>query len=459
MSNEDWPWSDEQKRDYVWTNLKEAAQRTESNTASYFAYLVKNDGEYKPTFLSQNEQYTILQDFDAEGKIRLIGKHPDEKHVYDFELLEPNRKRPSVYSDRIKTIADLIKDIKLRIKVMGLLAEAFDFSYDTRGIKATQIISMDVLESNDEILILMDELGLTKTNWESVQRPTHRVIGNRYVNVVFKGDIAKKLVDAVSGRSSFIRTKALELIALLAQDLMSQDDLNDFFLQLDVPCTLLSNQNTKKDLIYNVIFALSSTGGETDKSLFFHILEEFAHPLVFTGDTKKALDFQYKITKIIRFDGFSLLDGKIHVFSEIDETRMAEFEHEEEKENQKISKTNDEINTKKLGLITSLTGKQVSFNDNEAQIIIDNKNCSLPPHKNEHDFCRAIFEYPKNEPVDWSLIYEKANRQKITKDGRVTKEKRGVYDSMNAVNKRIMKVFNTNDKLFLWRERTITRMF
>jgi len=83
MNSRDWPWSNEQKRQYVWANLTDAAQKAGSNAAEYFASLVQEDGEFEPIFLDRSEQFTILQDFDAEGKIRLIGKRPDEKHTYE----------------------------------------------------------------------------------------------------------------------------------------------------------------------------------------------------------------------------------------------------------------------------------------------------------------------------------------------------------------------------------------
>ena len=103
----------------------------------------------------------------------------------------------------------------------------------------------------------------------------------------------------------------------------------------------------------------------------------------------------------------------------------------------------------------------LAFDDDEAQLKVGDKLCQLPPFKNEHFFCRAIFEYPKNEPVDWSVIYGKmtGNDQNKQSDGNTTtSEKRSVYDTMNALNKRVMEVANTDDKLFIWSQRTVTRL-
>ena len=98
----------------------------------------------------------------------------------------------------------------------------------------------------------------------------------------------------------------------------------------------------------------------------------------------------------------------------------------------------------------------VEFNDNDAVLIYQGKRCQLPPYKNEHFFCRAVFEYPKNEPVDWSVIFEKMTGYGEDSIKGAKEESRKVYDSMEALNKRVEKVLGIKN-LFLWREKTVTR--
>lgn len=104
--------------------------------------------------------------------------------------------------------------------------------------------------------------------------------------------------------------------------------------------------------------------------------------------------------------------------------------------------------------------KGVKFDDNKATISIGNTKCQLPPHKNEHFFCRAMFQCPVNEFVDWSIIYE--NMDKINefnnKEG-ANKEKRSVQDTMYALNNRVKEVFNTNNNLFTWKNKSIKRNY
>lgn len=109
-----------------------------------------------------------------------------------------------------------------------------------------------------------------------------------------------------------------------------------------------------------------------------------------------------------------------------------------------------------VGEKVSLEGKVISLDDNKAIILADEKRCSLPPYRNEHFFCRVAFEYPSREPVDWSIIYQKMTH----KEPEETEQNlRTVRDTMYRVNKRIKEVINTEDELFKWRNKSITRQY
>ncbi len=193
--------------------------------------------------------------------------------------------------------------------------------------------------------------------------------------------------------------------------------------------------------------ALSSTGETLDKTLFFNILEEIAHPLTFQGDKQSSLDFQRKITNIIRFDGFSLLGGKVHVFTEEDAAKI-----DGTKKNADVN--NHNANGEKV----SLKGQDISFNDDSARIIIGKQAILLPPCKNEHSFCRVAFRIPKNEVTDWSVLYKEITGNDPD-DERAKIQRRAVYDTMLKINKRISQALNTKDNLFVFQERTIRRAF
>lgn len=526
MDSQDWPWSDEQKRKCVWGSIVERGQTRGSNTFDYYIFKVQNDGEYEPVFLSRGDHRTVLKDFEAEGKIKIINdgtlsfdelefekvnKH--DPNQWQIQLLDTQQKRKSVYSYSIQSLADLLKDIDLRNQVRDLLVRYFSV-HDIREIKPKQSTTTDVLEDKDELLLLMEELDLVKINWDSLKRQTHRVIGNRYIQVQFFGEKASQFADALYGRKSVIRPKALEQVATLIKDLMSQNKLNEHFVQLGVPYSLLlDNQHSKQDMVYNVLLALSSTGAQEDIDLLHKVLEEFAHPLIFRGDTKSSVDFQYKVTKVIRYDGLSLLGGKVRLFDDSDTKKMedlerqeyelsaglmetfsevfggnpfgqpqqkqqAESQNTEPKQNHEsqthihIYNDNKAVQTVNLSDIKesdiehdvptiSLKGAEIVFDDDSAQIKVDGTVCQLPPYKDEHLLARAIFEYKKDEPVDWSVAFEKMTGKEPEKSDKtsMSTEERKVYDATNALNKRIIEVINTENKLLCWKDKTITRRF
>ena len=104
-----------------------------------------------------------------------------------------------------------------------------------------------------------------------------------------------------------------------------------------------------------------------------------------------------------------------------------------------------------------LKDQKVIFNDEESTIAVGKYKCPLPPFKNEHYFCRAMFNHLPNEPVDWSLVYKEmtGGREDIPDP----KNKRTVQDTMYAINNRFKEIINTDDTLFTWENRTIKRNF
>jgi hypothetical protein len=98
---------------------------------------------------------------------------------------------------------------------------------------------------------------------------------------------------------------------------------------------------------------------------------------------------------------------------------------------------------------------EIKYDDDKATLSISGKKCSIPPFKNEHYFCRAMYEHAIGEPIDWSLIYEK-----MTGETPKNKEKwHSVYDTMQALNMRVKIGVNTDNDLFTWQEKTVKRNF
>ncbi|KKU19344.1 MAG: hypothetical protein UX30_C0014G0004 [Candidatus Saccharibacteria bacterium GW2011_GWA2_46_10] len=104
----------------------------------------------------------------------------------------------------------------------------------------------------------------------------------------------------------------------------------------------------------------------------------------------------------------------------------------------------------------------VKYDNEKAILEIGNQRCQLPPYKNEHYFCRSMYEHGVSEPIDWSVIYEKMTgyyEAFYGKPQRTRENWRLVYDAMEALNKRLKELTGTKDNLFSWQEKTIKRNY
>jgi len=131
---------------------------------------------------------------------------------------------------------------------------------------------------------------------------------------------------------------------------------------------------------------------------------------------------------------------------EVDRKRLVKFLKEE--------------NSEEIDDASKQSGGGVKFFDKEAVLIKGDKRCSLPPFKNEHFLCRAMFKHSKGKPVDWSEIYEMITGYYEDSYGKPPKTKENyhrVYDPVQQINERVKKDLGI-DKLFDWREMTITRL-
>lgn len=105
-------------------------------------------------------------------------------------------------------------------------------------------------------------------------------------------------------------------------------------------------------------------------------------------------------------------------------------------------------------------GSNIKFIDKEAVLVMGDKKCPLPPFKNEHFLCRTMFKHAKGKPVDWSEAYEAITGYYENSYGKPPKTKENyhrVYDIVQQINQRVKKDLDI-DKLFDWREMTITRL-
>jgi len=115
----------------------------------------------------------------------------------------------------------------------------------------------------------------------------------------------------------------------------------------------------------------------------------------------------------------------------------------------------------KLKLKIHLENTTIDYDDNKPSIKIGKKEVALPPYKNEHFLCRAMYEYRKGEAVDWSIIWEKMTGYDENPDKPEPQKSdwHSVYDTMRALNKRIQECISTDNFFLVWKEQTITRNY
>ena len=109
-----------------------------------------------------------------------------------------------------------------------------------------------------------------------------------------------------------------------------------------------------------------------------------------------------------------------------------------------------------------LNNYPIEFIDEKAILRWNNKDCEMPPYKNEHYFCRVMYnsQHPIKVAVDWSIIFEEMEEFPDKSKGRDdSKDMRSIQDTMYALNKRVKDVFNTQDSLFSWKNKSVVRNY
>ncbi|PWB38378.1 MAG: hypothetical protein C3F02_04385 [Parcubacteria group bacterium] len=300
-----------------------------------------------------------------------------------------------------------------------------------------------------------------------------------------------------------IRPKSLELIAIQISNLSSGEGLVEFLVNCGVGREIIEYPNTKWKMVYAVLSKFASSQNIEDAKTLFQIIEEAVHPLMHNGDKEKSLEMQDNFNDYLQYDGYCLSNGKIVGATKelIEASEDRRKKREKERENMPVGAELQNLvsemfspatiqqqikrpipiqivgghidsdvkivpdtakSSPETPIKTNLFNKKISFDDEKITIFVEDRAVPLPQFKNEHYLCRAMYEYKINEPVDWSIIYEKMTGYYEAYYGKPspTRENwRIVYDAMDALNKRIKEIINTNDNLFTWQEKTIKRNY
>lgn len=126
-------------------------------------------------------------------------------------------------------------------------------------------------------------------------------------------------------------------------------------------------------------------------------------------------------------------------------------------ENGKLTVKEVHTNKNNIKEVKLISGK-VHFIDEKATIEIQEVKIKLPPNKNEYCLCKVMFNKEVDVPIDWSNVFEEMTGKDFT-EGNTETNKRCVYDTYLAINSRLKEELNTDQELFTWKGKTITRNY
>jgi hypothetical protein len=416
-------------------------------------------------------------------------EHKEGKDTLEalFGLAPLDGSKKSVYYDRARNLDELLRDVELRNRCLDLLHWGREFG---RGkFLKTSISERD---GNDDLVLLLENLGLLRADWKGLKdQLAYKEIGARNIEVTIDGTKVSDLVDRAEGKNAFIRRQTLEVIARHLGDSATFDQLTKFLGSWGVPDSLIM-PNTKWRMVEIVLIYYAASSHVENHKMLFKILEESVHPLMFGGDKERSLEVQDKFSTYMQYDGYCFSEGRV---VKVDDDLVRKIaEREKARKDKPVSPElanllsgffappapkpvlksepteikivgmpelffrNAEENKNSMPFAKEkiqLQTLEIKYDDDKATLSISGKKCSIPPFKNEHYFCRAMYEHAIGEPIDWSLIYEK-----MTGETPKNKEKwHSVYDTMQALNMRVKIGVNTDNDLFTWQEKTVKRNF
>jgi hypothetical protein len=104
-----------------------------------------------------------------------------------------------------------------------------------------------------------------------------------------------------------------------------------------------------------------------------------------------------------------------------------------------------------------LADVEVRYDPETFTIFVGDMIIELPKDKNEAGLCKLLFEKPKRVPIEWNDVATKILGVSFESFDK-KKHQKSVQDTMYRTNDRV-KALGTEDNLFSWGDRTITRNF
>lgn len=330
-------WGRQQKEQWLLNRLFDLAKIKGSNSFEIhledvqtpIEHLDDPANDFPPTLFFVGEQRALLDIFALKNIIELLGE--GESNTFSVRLIEKAPSSSSMYSQEgYKTLRDVLLDVSLREELLDIIKRAYGV-INEREIRRQRHVKIDIDERcngsyQDEKILLLEELGIAKADWEKLKTQTHRTVGNRLISVYFDGEKVGDFVDAIIGRKSFINPRALEHVAASVKELMSGEKWYNFLIEQGVPPTLFPGKPSKKELLYETLLTLCSTGDDRDRKVIENIFSGLVHPLIHGGNEELASRHEWEISKLLKYDGLCLLEGKMKPLDNETKTKIAEIQ-------------------------------------------------------------------------------------------------------------------------------------
>lgn len=330
-------WGRQQKEQWLLNRLFDLAKIKGSNSFEIHLEDVQTPiehlddpmNDFPPTLFFVGEQRALLDIFALKNIIELLGE--GESNTLSIRLIEKAPSSSSMYSQEgYKTLRDVLLDVSLREELLDIIKRAYGV-INEREIRRQRHVKIDIDERwngsyQDEKILLLEELGIAKADWEKLKTQTHRTVGSRLISVYFDGEKVGDFVDAVIGRKSFINPRALEHVAASVKDLMSGEKWYNFLIEQGVPPTLFPGKPSKKELLYETLLTLCSTGDDRDRKVIENIFSGLVHPLIHGGNEELASRHEWEISKLLKYDGLCLLEGKMKPLDDEAKTKIADIQ-------------------------------------------------------------------------------------------------------------------------------------
>jgi len=105
-----------------------------------------------------------------------------------------------------------------------------------------------------------------------------------------------------------------------------------------------------------------------------------------------------------------------------------------------------------------LSSVKISFDRKSGILSIGDRTCTIPFDQNGYVLCRVMFSKKAKTPIDWDVIaMEITGNDFDTLDAR--KDSRSVQDTVYQINEFVKRGVPTDDNLFTWSRKTVTRNF